>query len=727
MNRFIITSLLVLSALIVRADDRLILAKVEDPSHLYSLFENQDLTIHYYSDNFVIASLDESKTIALESFVLDEKAFSDVASYSIVYCREEEKDAYLKKVSGSCKVLFSGENFLIVKILSEGFMPAKNDGMVSIRQTKAYLPQRTFDFPVVTEEDPVILNLIEMVKTDSVMATIQHLQDYGTRAYDEPQAYEAQEWMQAKYDAMGLETEIQNFNITPSQYWGWSYYPHLNSSGNVIAVQKGTVSPDEYIVCGAHYDSWSWYPITQYNCPGADDNASGTAGIMEIARILSQYESERSIIYCCFSAEEFGLWGSNAYASFCKQEKMNILGYFNLDMIGYLKPSSPIHVSLIYPSTAAPLANYNNGITNTYFPNIPIKPYANMSGGDSDHTSFNQKGYMGIWTFEDWKDDSPEIHGPNDIIGPSVNNPEQCRVFTQMNLASIATLAGILEETDLPIPAFKASKTTIMEKSTVQFTDISKNDPTEWHWDFYGGKPEKFDGKEPPEILYDTPGSYDVKLVITNSFGIDSLLRKNYITVKMLPPIADFEANITKIIEDDSVSFSNLSKQNPQSYQWYFEGVTPMQNNQKDPVVCYKKAGVYSVRLTVKNEGGESTEIEKDYITVTPKTAITEQDMLSKISVHPNPTSGEIVVSSEYRVQSIAIFDVMGKRHEGTKARKHEGEKCVGNVETGRAPSLQSEIGQSEIAFNISHLPAGIYFLRIQTENNVITKKIVKQ
>jgi PKD repeat protein len=198
-----------------------------------------------------------------------------------------------------------------------------------------------------------------------------------------------------------------------------------------------------------------------------------------------------------------------------------------------------------------------------------------------------------------------------------------------MNLASIATLAGIVYETDLPVPAFKASETTIMEGSTVQFTDFSLNDPTEWHWYFDGGDPEEFDGKEPPEILYDTPGSYDVKLVVTNQFGSNEL-------------------------------------------------------------------------------------ILEDYITVTPKTAIAEQDMLSKISVHPNPTDGQLIIATSdvrYPISDIEIFDIMGR---------------LCHAETGRAPSLQSEIGQSEIAFNISYLPSGIYFHRNQTENNVITKKIIK-
>jgi hypothetical protein len=74
-----------------------------------------------------------------------------------------------------------------------------------------------------------------------------------------------------------------------------------------------------------------------------------------------------------------------------------------------------------------------------------------------------------------------------------------------------------------------------------------------------------------------------------------------------------------------------------------------------------------------------------------------------ELQVYPNPTGGELVVSTEYRVESIEIFDLLGK--------------LVFIVETGRAPSLQ---------FDISHLPSGTYFVRIQTENGMITKKIIK-
>jgi hypothetical protein len=89
-------------------------------------------------------------------------------------------------------------------------------------------------------------------------------------------------------------------------------------------------------------------------------------------------------------------------------------------------------------------------------------------------------------------------------------------------------------------------------------------------------------------------------------------------------------------------------------------------------------------------------------------------ELKNDIKIYPNPTTGELIVmSSEYRVESIEIFDVMGR--------------CVGNVEPRLIASLRSEIGQSEIVLDISHLHAGMYFIRIQTENEKITKKIIIQ
>jgi len=529
MKHLIITSLLVFSSIFVKAEDKLIFVKVEDQSHLFALFENKDLTIHHYTDSYIIASLKNDAKLEIESFILDEKAFSDTHGYYIVYCPISLRYDYFNMTEKRGKVLYFNDDFLLMKPTDENnqLIPAKNDGMVYISNRKASLPPPTINFPTITEINPIIQYLTQIVNGDSIMASVQHLQNYGTRVYHKPQAYQAQDWISEKLNAMGLDVEIHNFSAA-GNWWG---LPSI-SSGNVIAVQTGTTFPNEYIVCGAHYDSF--VPWNYDNCPGADDNATGTAGILEIARILSQFEFERTIIYCLFSAEEVGLFGSQAYASRCSQQGMNILGYFNIDMSGYSVTGKKVNISLIYPSTAVLLANYYTNIANIYFSSVNISHHASIPGGDSDHTSFNQNGYYGIYPFENLSNYSPYIHTANDVIGLSVNSPTQCRIYAQLAFASISTLAGLIYNTLLPIPYFSVSETEITAGNTVQFTDLSTNEPTEWNWFFEGGTPPE-SVEQHPEIMYNTPGNFSVKLIVSNAYGSDSLILTNYISVEGLP------------------------------------------------------------------------------------------------------------------------------------------------------------------------------------------------
>jgi PKD repeat protein len=241
---------------------------------------------------------------------------------------------------------------------------------------------------------------------------------------------------------------------------------------------------------------------------------------------------------------------------------------------------------------------------------------------------------------------------------------------------------------------------------------LSIKNPTEWHWYFEGGTPETAT-EQNPAVLYETPGQYSVKLVVTNELGIDSLLRKNYIMVPTLPK-ADFIADVTEIEEGESVSFTNLSENYPESYKWFFQGGTPQQSSKENPVVRYNKAGIYPVQLKVTNQEGSHTELKYDYITVTPKTAITEQNVLSGIVIYPNPTGGQLNLPNPSKggaYKAIEIFDMMGR----TPLSPLKG--GISSLSFGEG---------SGVRLDISHLPAGIYFIRIQTDNEVVTKKIVK-
>ena len=104
---------------------------------------------------------------------------------------------------------------------------------------------------------------------------------------------------------------------------------------NVLAIQKGTTYPNRYIIMSGDIDSRVSDP-TNYTdeSPGANDNASGMAGTIEAARVLSKYKFENSIIYMGLSGEEQGLFGGGGVAQYAKDQGWEVIGIFNNDMIG---------------------------------------------------------------------------------------------------------------------------------------------------------------------------------------------------------------------------------------------------------------------------------------------------------------------------------------------------------------------------------------------------------
>lgn len=294
-------------------------------------------------------------------------------------------------------------------------------------------------YPAVSVEDPLIRNLMDKVSKDSLEATIEHMQSYHTRRWDSKMVYQVQDWLYNTYSDMGFDSVyLHDFPV--------NYHDSLwQTSDNVIAIQRGLVYPDEYVVCGAHYDSYNKTPghPDSLRAPGADDNASGVAGIMETARILSHCRFERSIIYAYWAAEEIGLVGSAAYAKDCADQFMNVVGYFNLDMTGYLEEGFDIHVNLLYTTQDSLIANYVFDFSHTYYPEMRIWQDW-LSGGDSDYSSFNRNGYPAVHPHEDTHHNSPFIHTTDDILGVSVNNLDQAKRFTELNVGLVATLAGLV-------------------------------------------------------------------------------------------------------------------------------------------------------------------------------------------------------------------------------------------------------------------------------------------
>lgn len=195
---------------------------------------------------------------------------------------------------------------------------------------------------------------------------------------------------------------------------GLSVEEHDYSSGgkNIIATQLGVTNPNNVYLISAHYDAVANY------C--ADDNASGVAAIMELARILAAYCTENTIVYAFWDEEESGLNGSAAYAQRASTNGENILGVFNIDMMGYDGDNDKnfdIDVRPFAQSIAMKDAIIDV-LNNPAYGFDLVVNVVNPGTFNSDHASFWSQGYSAVLFGESWEqgDVTPGYHSSNDRI-----------------------------------------------------------------------------------------------------------------------------------------------------------------------------------------------------------------------------------------------------------------------------------------------------------------------
>lgn len=137
--------------------------------------------------------------------------------------------------------------------------------------------------------------------------------------------------------------------------YGFEVERHRYATGvNVIGERRGTGKPDEQVIISAHYDHIA-------DCPGADDNATGVAAVLETARVLKGVELERTLRLACWDEEERGLIGALAYAARAKERGDKIIAMTSLEMIGYKSdaPDSqkiPTGFDVLFPQQYAAVA-----------------------------------------------------------------------------------------------------------------------------------------------------------------------------------------------------------------------------------------------------------------------------------------------------------------------------------------------------------------------------------
>ncbi|MFC1799388.1 M28 family peptidase [Candidatus Eisenbacteria bacterium] len=208
-----------------------------------------------------------------------------------------------------------------------------------------------------------------------------------------------------QHTASGGTTWAQQTTNLPAGAWG--------TQENVIATKPGTVSGEQVIICG-HYDCLS--EVSASLAPGADDNASGTAAVLEAARLLAPESFERTIKFVCLTGEEQGLYGSAEYAGRALGAGDEIAAVLNLDMIGYVD-AAPEDFDVISDSTSEWLADLVVDCATAYVPARTAMKDVDPGMLYGDHASFWRLGYDAVNCTEDTEVAYPYYHTTGDTLG----------------------------------------------------------------------------------------------------------------------------------------------------------------------------------------------------------------------------------------------------------------------------------------------------------------------
>lgn len=335
------------------------------------------------------------------------------------------------------------------------------------------------------QTDQRIYDIIEAVSSERIEADITKLAGFGTRnTFSDTISNTrgigaARRWIKSEFEKISNDCKnclnvFYQKDLVKAE--GNRRVPTDTWIVNVAAVQKGTKYPNRYIIMSGDIDSRNsdGSDFTK-DAPGANDNASGMAGAIEAARVLSKYKFESSIIYLGLSGEEQGLFGGKGFAEFAKEKGWEIIGVLNNDMIGNIKGVDGIISNVDFRIFSEPvppteterernarrfyggevdgisrqLARYVYKTTKTYMPEMnPMLIYRlDRFGRGGHHRPFNDLGYPGIRIMEaheNYTQQHQDIRIENGVeYGDMLKfvNFDYAKKLTAVNAINMASLA----------------------------------------------------------------------------------------------------------------------------------------------------------------------------------------------------------------------------------------------------------------------------------------------
>lgn len=341
-----------------------------------------------------------------------------------------------------------------------------------------------------SQTDTRVYDIIKSISTKRIESDIRTLANFGTRnTFSDTISNKrgigaARRWIKSEFEKVSkdcancLEVFYQKDYVTTND---GERVPKDTWIVNVVAVQKGTKNSNRYVIMTGDIDSRNSDPIDfTKDAPGANDNATGMAGTIEAARVLSKYKFDYNIVYLGLSGEEQGLFGGKGFAEFAKKNNWDIIGVLNNDMIGNIEGVDGVIDNRTFRIFSEPtpitetekeksnrrfyggevdgisrqLARYIHKLTTTYMPEMnPMMVYRlDRFGRGGHHRPFNDLGFSGVRIMEaheNYNRQHQDLRVENGIkYGDVIEgvNFEYANKLTAVNAITLASLAWATPE-----------------------------------------------------------------------------------------------------------------------------------------------------------------------------------------------------------------------------------------------------------------------------------------
>ncbi len=291
--------------------------------------------------------------------------------------------------------------------------------------------------PVLAAQNPVVQSILDSISLDSLIVSVNRLsgqtpvvvdgvsQVIQSRQHQKTGNELAYKFLKSEFTRYGYQIDSLRFNPTGK---------------NLYAVKPGYLYPDCWFMLGAHYDNLPLAIVA----PGADDNASGCAAVLEAGRLFASHDFPYTVVFALWDEEEVGLLGSAAHANKVGSKNETLVGYINLDMIGWDGNNDSIvdiHTKAVKHSEV--LSNKAIYCNDTYAIEVNLN-VVNPGVYNSDQQSFWNKGHSAIAINEhNIYDLNPHWHKVSDVIGHF-----NMSYFLRVSKLAIATTAELALDTD---------------------------------------------------------------------------------------------------------------------------------------------------------------------------------------------------------------------------------------------------------------------------------------